>query len=242
MQASIKHIIIVIGILIGLLMLAFLGLVGWYSWQLKKGSVESRLQLISQFDSDAFSSLTKQVRNTTIVNNPKQYIRPHNPRFGSPTAPITVIAFIDFECPFCRRAYAEFELIREKYSPVVQVVFKHFPISAIHPNALSAALAAQCAHEQNLFWEYYNQLFTSTILSDAAYNTYANRIQLQPDMFTRCIENSQTNALISQDIEDAIAIGVTGTPTYLVQDTLVQGVLTATNWDTLILELLNHPN
>jgi protein-disulfide isomerase len=209
---------------------------------LSQGTPETKLSIISEFDSTAFSAIAGASKQTTIVPNPELYIRPHNPRFGVPSAPITIIAFIDFECPYCRRAFTDFEAIREKYSPIVQVIFKHFPLSSVHPNAVPAAIAAQCAAEQNLFWEYYGELFASSVLSTASYTTYAERIGIKTSQFQTCQASTNTERLISQDVQDGITIGVRGTPSYLVNGILIEGVITETNWDRIILELFNQNN
>lgn len=242
MTLTVKRILLIVGIPFAFLLLGFLGLVGWYTWQLTQGSAETKLGIISQFDSAAFTAIANSSKRSQTIPNPSEYVRTHNPRFGSSSAPITIIAFIDFECPFCRRAYPEFEAIREKYSPVVQIVFKHFPLSSIHPNALPSAIAAQCAAQQNTFWQYYNQIFSSSLLSEEAYNTYASNVALNQSLFTRCQESSLTESQVLQDLQDGIDIGVRGTPTYVVNGTMVEGVVTESDWDTIILELLNQSN
>lgn len=240
MHSSKRTILLFIGIPLGLLVLVFLGMVGWFTWQLSHGDRDTVRNIIETFDAETFSAIAANSRSSNQVENSEQYIRSHNPRFGNPTADITIIAFIDFECPYCRRAYSSFESIRERYEPVVQVVFKHFPLESIHPNAGTAAIAAQCAEEQNAFWPFYREIFTEQQLSSNAYTSYANKLSLNISQFETCQSAPKMKRTVEQDLQDGINIGVRGTPTYMVNGTIVEGIISEEQWDAIIIELLNQ--
>lgn len=238
MKSSTRTLLIFFGIPILIIVLIFLGMVAWYTWQIRTGDIDTRLTLLETYDPDAFSALGGSSQNLSTVDNPTQYIRPTNPSIGAPDAQVTIITFIDFECPFCRRAYATFEQVREKYGPIVRIVFKHYPLEVIHPSSGTAAVAAQCAHEQNAFWSYYQQVFENQQLTDGALTSYASTLGLSMNRFTACREQGVAKRTVEQDLTDGVKIGVRGTPTYIINGTLYEGILSTDAWDKIILDAL----
>lgn len=223
--------------IVGLLVLAIGTMAGYYTWQIKQGKGG---ELAKQFQSSAFTLQPDYEYAALAVEDVSPYIRSHNPVLGIAEAPITIVAFIDFECPFCQRAYPIFAQMTAQYDPAVRVVFKHFPIESIHPRANGAALAAACAHEQGKFWEYYNVLFEQKTLGAPQLEQYADSIGLQSAQFTNCIETRRYAAKIEQDIADGLDLGVRGTPTYFLNNTKVEGVTSLETWNTLILDHLKQ--
>ena len=80
---------------------------------------------------------------------------------GPKYAQITIVAFSDFQCPYCSRAFPTIEQVMKDYNGKVRLVFKHFPLISIHPHAQKAAEAAECAKAQGKFWEFHDKLFTA---------------------------------------------------------------------------------
>ena len=210
----------------------FLGLTGYYLWQLKFGDAES---LTKQF-TPVGDFLPPAER--PIPSDPTKLIRAHNPTQGGTDAPITIISFIDFECPFCRQEYTIFKKVLEKYGGAVNFVFKHTPITATHPEALGAHLAAACAHEQNQFWPYYDLLFEKQKLDRASLLDYTVKLGINNKQFTDCFETEKYLTEIEADLKDAQAIGLRGTPTHLVNGLKIEGVSSETQWNKMILDVL----
>jgi protein-disulfide isomerase len=226
----------------GILVIGFLALVGYYMWQLSFGSESQQVALQQSFGTN-FSLDTNQnshIGSLTHVDNPASRIHSHNPTFGAVDAPITIIAFIDFECPYCRRAYRDFEYIRNKYEPVVRVVFKHYPLESIHPQSKAAALAAQCAAAQDMFWQYYQAVFEGITLTDERLRTYASRVGVDMDQFDICLNDRNTERLVIADMSDGVEIGVRGTPTYIVNGIKYEGVIERETWDHIMFEQLQQ--
>lgn len=217
----------------------FAGLVGYYAWQLKSGNAAA---LSEEFRPEFSSTANLDARETPqiIVDNINEYIRPYNQTRGNSDAPIRIVMFIDFECPYCQKAYATTERIIERYGDAVQVVFKHFPITSIHPNAERTALAAACADDQGAFWEYYDLLFTKKLFDEAALHTYAETLQLDTEVFASCLTNADHIAEVDQDFADGADIGVRGTPTYVVNRIKVEGVISEAEWDELLISQLKQ--
>ncbi len=139
-----------------------------------------------------------------------------SPVLGSENAEITLIEFSDYECPFCRRWHEEvFDRIREDYPDQVQFVFRDFPLTSLHPNAVPAAEAANCANEQEAFWEFNEKLFKGKAgFSKDVYKQYAQELELDADAFEQCIEEGRYNEKVMADYQYAASLGVQSTPTF----------------------------
>lgn len=228
----------ILGGLIVCTCIGFIGLIGYYWWQIQFGGEATVASLQTRYES-AFSALSSE-RGPTTIDNPDQLIQPHNPTIGPADAPVTIIAFIDFECPYCQRAYPMFESIREQFGPIIRIVFKHFPLTSIHPNAEAAAIAAQCAHAQGQFWPMYTALFEGQNFESLYIDQYAASIGLDLQTFFTCQKQPSISQTIFTDVSDGINIaGVRGTPTYIVNGTKYEGVVPEAEWKKIILTALN---
>ena len=151
----------------------------------------------------------------------------NDPVIGNPDAPITIIEFSDFQCPFCARFYTQtLPLIYEEYidQGKVKLVFRDFPIQSIHPNAVPAAVASECANEQGKFKEMHDILFDNqnewnnqeTVDALSLFSQYATEIQLEQETFDSCLTSGKYIEEIQKDLNDGQNYGVTGTPGFFV--------------------------
>ncbi|OGH65892.1 MAG: hypothetical protein A3B90_00020 [Candidatus Magasanikbacteria bacterium RIFCSPHIGHO2_02_FULL_41_13] len=223
--------------LLGLALLIFASLFGYYLWAQKFASPDTQKKLAEQYTPSFTKAPGLGGTATQTDKNVAAFIRTHNPTLGgTEEAPITIVAFIDFECPYSKKSYPIFDHILKKYGPTVRVVFKNFPITAINQNAMPAALAGACAQEQNKFWPYYNSIFTEPLLSAEIINLEANKLKLDTQKFSLCIKNQTYNKNVNEDFQDGIALGVQGTPTYFVNQQKVEGVLDIAGWDQVLIK------
>jgi len=141
-----------------------------------------------------------------------------DPVYGPDEAPITIIEFSDFECPYCRRWHLEvWPQIEATYGDQVRQVYRDFPLTSIHPNATPAAAAANCAGEQDSYWEFNQLLFSMELgLDKNAYEQYATDLGLDMDTFNECLDSGRQNDEINSDYEYAANLGVRSTPTFFV--------------------------
>lgn len=141
-----------------------------------------------------------------------------DPVLGAKDAPVTIIEFSDYQCPYCRVWHAQvFGELIATYGADVRFVYRDFPLDEIHPDARPAAIAATCAGEQGKYWEYHNLLFTSDLgLGAEARATYAQRLGLDLERFATCVARGATNDEVDGDLQDAFDIGVRGTPTFFI--------------------------
>jgi protein-disulfide isomerase len=167
----------------------------------------------------------KAKNNVTVsLEPPRQPVETAgHPAKGSVTAPIEIVEFSDFQCPFCQRAFPTVQQVLAKYGDKVHLVYRHFPLS-IHPNARGAAEAAACANQQGKFWEYHDRLFSDpTKLSEADLKAHAASVGLDTTAFNACVDGRQTSAEVDKDMKDAEALGVTGTPAFFINGRSLEG-------------------
>jgi len=148
-----------------------------------------------------------------------------DPVLGSSNAPITIIEFSDFECPYCRRWHTEvFDRIREDYPDQVRFVYRDFPLKSIHPNAVPAAEAANCANEQDAFWEFSEKLYSGAYaLSDDTYLAVAGELGLDLEAFEECYTSGRYADEVEADYQYAGNLGVRSTPTFFLNGLPIVG-------------------
>lgn len=146
---------------------------------------------------------------------------------GPADAPVTLVEYGDYECPACQYAYGEVEKLLEAEGHNVRFVFRHFPLMAVHPQAMAAALAAEAAGHQGEFWEMHRKLFESRgQLDHAQIRTYAAELGLELDEFARDIKNKGIESRIRQQRLEGARSGVNGTPTFFINEYRYDGDVT----------------
>jgi protein-disulfide isomerase len=135
---------------------------------------------------------------------------------GPAEAKLVIVEFSDFQCPFCRRVLPDLYKLLEAYSKDVKLVFRHFPLDAIHPQARLAAEAAECAGTKGRFWEYHDHLFAQSDLSLPRLKELAKGLNLDVAAFEQCLNDEAVKARVAQDVEAGTRAGVTGTPTFFI--------------------------
>jgi protein-disulfide isomerase len=121
-----------------------------------------------------------------------------------------------------------------KYKGKVRFVYKHFPLSNIHPMAMDAAIASQCAHRSGKFWEYQDLIFRNQqVLSQENLSEWGKKLGLG-DAFQRCFKEKATRAEVEQDLKDGMSSGVRGTPTFFINGAVIPGALPLTHFEEAI--------
>jgi protein-disulfide isomerase len=143
---------------------------------------------------------------------------------GPADAPITIVEFSDYQCPFCRRWHDEVApALYAAYPNQIRLVYRNLPLTSIHPDALSAAEAALCAGDQNAYWEYHDKLFSGETLGKNIYMQYAQELDLNTTTFEACIDNRTHQAAVEADSDFAVNLGVRSTPTFFINGLAVVG-------------------
>lgn len=148
-----------------------------------------------------------------------------DPFWGPEDAAVTIEEFADFECPYCGRYAAEtLPRIKEAYGDRVRYIYRDFPLTGIHQFAQKAAEAAQCAHEQGLFWEYHDLLIANQdALTVPDLKRYAGEVGMDTGMFDECLDSGRTTREVLLDVQDGQQAGVSGTPAFVINGLLVSG-------------------
>lgn len=145
------------------------------------------------------------------------------PPRGPANAPVTLVEFSDFQCPFCQRANPTVQQVLKTYGDRIRFVYRHYPLPN-HPNARPAAEAAACAQDQGKFWEYHDTLFANpSKLSDADLKQHAAALGLDTAAFNRCVDSHAHKADVDADMTAANELGVTGTPAFFINGRALEG-------------------
>ncbi|MDD5368981.1 MAG: thioredoxin domain-containing protein [Anaerolineaceae bacterium] len=157
----------------------------------------------------------------------KRYVVPvdDDPTLGPDTAPITLIMYSDYECPFCQKWYHEvFKQLVVDYQGKIRFVYKDFPLYGKHNNAAPAAEAANCAGDQGKYWEYQDKLFGMTLeLGAQSFIQYAADLSLDPQKFSDCLTSRKYQQEVQGDYDFATSLGVQSTPTFFINGLPVIG-------------------
>jgi protein-disulfide isomerase len=145
------------------------------------------------------------------------------PAMGPADAPITIVAFTDYQCPYCHRAQTTMDQILSKYEGKIRFVHRDFPLEG-HPQAFPAARAAWCAGEQGKFWEYYKSLMSvSGDMAEADLQGRAEGLKLDSAAFKTCAASDRHDAAIREGADAGAQLGVTGTPGYFINGRMLTG-------------------
>ena len=144
---------------------------------------------------------------------------------GDPKAPVTIVEFADFQCPFCKKAQATLKELLTKYNGNVKLAYRDFPMRTLHPQAQVAAEAGHCAGEQGKFWEYHDALFATDQpkLDETGLTATARSVALDEKSFSSCLAAGKFKAEIEQDVQDGTKAGVAGTPSFFINGQFVSG-------------------
>ncbi len=161
------------------------------------------------------------------------------PTRGPANAPVTLVEFSDFQCPYCARVQPVLRKIRDTYKDQVKLVYKDFPLPQIHPQAPKAAEAARCAREQDKYWDYHDKLFQDAKnLTPDTLKRYAAALHLDTAAFAACLDSGKYAAAVRKDMAQGAELGVTGTPSFFVNGRFLAGAQPFSAFQALIDELL----
>ena len=214
-----------------------------------QASFQSRRDLKSSSFEEVKDRVRQDLRNEAIQQQKKAYIQglwqlaindgelaillpapriempPDTTRMrGDPKAPITIVEFSDFSCPFCLKAEASISAVMAQYPGQVKLSYRDFPLRELHPHAEMAAEAARCAGEQDKFWEYHDLLFANQKRQDAeGLMNDARALKLDEPKFAACLSSGRYKQPIEQDVQIGSRAGIEATPGFYINDTFVNG-------------------
>lgn len=164
-----------------------------------------------------------------------------DPFKGDENAPVTIVEFSDFQCPYCSRFFEQIlPSLQEEYIDTgkVKFVYKDFPLKSIHSLAQKSAEAAECADEQGKFWEYHDLLYGNqdewTEGGVETFKQYAADLGLDTDKFNSCLDNGDMQAEVDEDYEDSLESGGRGTPYFVINGIPLSGAQPFANFKAII--------
>ena len=154
---------------------------------------------------------------------------------GNPNAPVTIVEFADYQCPFCKKTETTLKALLAKYGEQVKLAFLDFPLSEIHSQAEKAAEAARCAGEQGQYWRYHDSLFENqSTLDEASLISRAQSLHMDVGAFRTCLDSSKFIHDIQANREEGTKAGVTGTPAYFINGVFLNGAQSQAEFEKII--------
>jgi protein-disulfide isomerase len=155
---------------------------------------------------------------------------------GNANAPITIVEFADFQCPYCKRAESSLQTLINRYPKDVRLVFRNLPLVDLHPNAIVAAEAAVCANRQAKFWEMHDAMFNDQAsLGVDGLKSTAKRLGLEPDSFSKCLDDTRNTAqVLDLDTKAAVELGINSTPYFFIDGRPLSGNAPIEQFEKLI--------
>ena len=162
-------------------------------------------------------------------------------RLGPDHAPITIVEFSDFQCPYCQQSVQVLKELKRFYGERIRLIYRDYP-GPNHPFAPQAAEAARCAGEQGKFWEYHDLLFDRQSSGKGwDFLSLAKELGLQQNTFENCLNSGHFRDQIIKDLQDGLKLGITSTPTFFVNGRPLVGAQPLANFRALIDSLLEQP-
>jgi len=171
------------------------------------------------------NALEEKYAARVLLEPPRTEVAATGPSKGPEDAPITIVEFSDFECPFCSRINPTLAQVRQNYADQVRIVFRQYPLP-MHPNAVKAAEASLCAHEQGKFWEMHDVMFADQQqLGVEQLKAKASGIGLDPEDFNQCLDSGEYADEVQADLAAGAEAGVSGTPAMFVNGIPISGAV-----------------
>ncbi len=188
--------------------------------QLRQGLKQARIQQLRQ---DYLKSLRKGAEISVLLSPPKVQVDYDPKRLrGNPKAPVMIIEFSDYQCPYCHQVEPTLKDLLAKYGQQVSLAYRDFPLT-IHPQAELAAEASRCAGEQGKFWEYHDQLFTASNLERPVLIDYAKALKLDDKQFDSCLASGKYKSQVERDAQEGTQAGISGTPGFFINGAQLTG-------------------
>jgi len=190
--------------------------------QMRLALTQERIQQARQ---EYLKQLREQAEVTILLRPPRAKVAYDSARLrGSPNAPVIIVEFSDFQCPFCRMVQPTLKRLLAKYEGRVSLAYRDFPLREIHPQAQLAAESSRCAGEQGKFWEYHDLLFLSPSKFERQdLIEHARSLKLNEEQFDSCLARGKYKAQIEEDIQEGMRTGVSGTPGFFINGIWLSG-------------------
>jgi protein-disulfide isomerase len=222
-------ILVMLGVILFLILVGgFLLTVRSYYVQIQEGTLDPAVFASDRFTSSAQETPASARRVVDVSAD-------DDPSLGPRDAAVQIVAFEDYECPFSEASFSTIRELTYLYPKDVRFVYRDYPLQDIHPRALLAAQAGECADEQGNFWPMHDKIYQNPFsLTTTAFEQYAKEIGLDVSLFSACLNSGVMLDEIEKDTADAVYASVRGTPTFFVNGKRVEGDVSLDIWKQLI--------
>jgi protein-disulfide isomerase len=192
-------------------------------------ALEIRNYIMQRSQESAFTSLIARLRKDYAY---KSMLEPErakvevagHPSKGPATAPVTIVEFSDFECPYCSGLYPTLKRVEDTYKDKIRIVYRQFPLNNVHPRAQKAAEASLCANEQNKFWQLHDAMFLDQKnLTVDDLKAKAAALSMNAATFNTCLDSGKHEAAVRASLEEGNRLGVDGTPALFINGRYLGG-------------------
>lgn len=202
-----------------------------------RSQIERVLQqeLVRQAHNDLVAKLREGVDIKVTIDPPRVEVAAETVRVRGPEdAPISIIEFSDFQCPFCRQVQPALKELQTRYGDKIRWAFKDLPLNSIHPQAQGAAEAARCAAEQGKFWEFRAAMFESSSITPELFQSTADGLGVNSEDFKACVASGRHREAVLADSAEAEGLGISGTPAFVINGVLLSGAQPLENFVAVI--------
>lgn len=206
-----------------------------------------RQYLASQHDTSAtrgfFDSLRVKYDIRSKLEPYRVVVAANGPSLGNADAPVTIVEFGDFQCPYCKEAEATVHAVLARHPGDVRLIFRNLPQTQLHANALTAAEAGICAEHQGKFWPMHDAMYADqSALDDTGLKNDAKRIGLDPELFAACMSDTATRHQIEADMKEAQDLALAGTPYFFINGRPINGSVPQDKFEAVIADELRRVN
>jgi protein-disulfide isomerase len=178
--------------------------------------------------------LRSEAKVEILLEPPRATVAAEGPAKGETKAPVTIVEFSDFECPYCSKAEETVKQVMKEYSGKIRLVYRDFPLP-FHPNAQKAAEAAHCAGDQGKYWEMHEKLFgNQKALAVAELKGHAKALGLDAGKFEKCLDSGDKAPVVDKNRKAGADVGVQGTPAFFINGVMLSGAQPFSEFKSII--------
>jgi len=177
--------------------------------------------------------------STPITDGVFDVVTTDDPSLGNPRAPVTIVEFADFGCPYSKEVSFVMRELAAKYPDDVYYVYRDFPLTELHPIAQMAAEAGECADDQGKFWEFHDKIYQNQLsLDENSFVQFAQQLNMNVDQFESCLDSGRHTDEVLEDYAAGLEASVRGTPTFFFNGNRVAGSVPAEIMEALVESIL----
>ena len=191
---------------------------------LDEAKVKKMIETYIKQNGDVLAESIQRHEREESLKRTRAMVDAHTPTRGPADAPVLIVEFSEFECPFCGRVQATLDELERRYEGRIRFAYKHLPLVHIHPKAMDAAMASIAAHKQGKFWEFSDILWERQEFSgERLWQEAAAEVGLDMEQFNRDRKSPDVRAMVEDDMKDAQSVGGRGTPYFLINGVALSG-------------------